>query len=59
VSEQEQFWFNLSTGKVEKGLKSKSLDRIGPFKTESEAAKALEIVKSRTKQWQEEEESEN
>jgi len=56
VNEQEQYWFNIKTKKVEKGLKSKALERIGPFKTEAEASRAEEIVRERSKEWQTEEE---
>jgi hypothetical protein len=53
------YWFNTKTKLVEFGFKSSSLDRIGPFETEKEAANAEEIVRSRAKQWQEEEKLED
>lgn len=55
MPEVEKYWYNMKTGLVEKGLKSSSLYRIGPFDTEAEAACALEIVKDRTETWEEEE----
>jgi len=55
MSEAGKFWFNTKTRKVEFGLKSSSLDRIGPFETEREAANAEEIVRLRAKKWLEEE----
>lgn len=58
-SNQPQWWFNISTKKAEFGLKSKALDRIGPFASESEAAKALEKVKERNRDWLAEEQSED
>lgn len=53
--DEERFWFNLKTLKVEKGLKSPAVYRVGPFKTEAEAANALQLLAERSKQWQEDE----
>ena len=55
MSEGAKYWFNTKTKQVEFGLKSSSLDRIGPFETDKEAANAEEIVRSRAKHWLEEE----
>ena len=55
MSETGKYWFNTKTKTVEFGLKSSSLDRIGPFESEREAAKAEEIVKERAKAWLEQE----
>ena len=49
------FWFNTVTKQVERGLKSSSLDRIGPFETEEEAKRAEEIVRARSDAWKKEE----
>ena len=49
--EPEAYWYNIETGAVEFGRKTKALDRIGPFKTAEEAARALEILRERTKAW--------
>jgi hypothetical protein len=59
MSEAAKYWFNTKTKQVEFGLKSSSLDRIGPFETEKEAANAEEIVRSRATQWLEEEKLED
>lgn len=59
MSEAAKYWFNTKTKQVEVGLKSSSLDRIGPFDNEKEAANADEIVRSRAKQWLEEEQLED
>ena len=50
-----KFWFNTKTGEVEYGLKSLSSDRLGPFETAAEAARALEIVAERARRIAEEE----
>ena len=42
------FWFNLKTKQVEHGLKSSSLDRIGPFATEAEAKNSEATVIARS-----------
>jgi hypothetical protein len=59
MSEVAKYWFNTKTKEVEYGLKSSSLDRIGPFETEREAANAEEIVRSRAEKWLEEEKLED
>lgn len=59
MTETAKYWFNTKTKKVEIGLKSSSLDRIGPFETESEAANAEEIVRLRASKWLEEEKLED
>jgi len=59
MSEESKYWFNIKTKKVEFGLKSSSLDRIGPFDTKQEAANAEEIVRSRASKWLEEEKLED
>lgn len=55
--EPEAYWYNIETGEVEFGRKTKALSRIGPFKTFEEAARALEILRERTKAWTTEEEA--
>ena len=59
MSETERYWFNTKTKQVEFGLKSSSLDRIGPFETESEAENAEETVRQRSKAWLEQEQLED
>lgn len=59
MTETAKYWFNTKTKKVEIGLKSSSLDRIGPFETESEAANAEETVRLRASKWLEEEKLED
>ena len=59
MSEESKYWFNVKTKQVEFGLKSSSLDRIGPFETEQQAANAEEIVRSRASKWLEEEKLED
>jgi hypothetical protein len=59
MSEAAKYWFNTKTKQVEFGFKSSSLDRIGPFDSEKEAANAEEIVRSRAKLWLEDEKLED
>jgi hypothetical protein len=47
----QAWWYRISTGAVEYGVKTKALDRIGPFASEEEAARALEIVRARARSW--------
>jgi hypothetical protein len=49
-----EWWFNTSTNEVEEGPQGLSMDRIGPFETPEEAARALEIVAERARRWAEE-----
>jgi hypothetical protein len=51
----EKYWYNLTTGKVEKGFESPAIDRAGPFDTPEEAANALETLRERSRAWSEDE----
>jgi hypothetical protein len=53
--DNEKYWYNFATGKVEKGFESPAIDRSGPFDTEEEAARAPEIARERSRAWAEEE----
>ena len=57
--EPEQYWFNTKSNQVEKGRLSTAIYRIGPFDTEAEASRALEILRARAKAWQDQDEAEN
>lgn len=48
------FYFNTDTGKVEQGLVSDWTNRMGPYASYDEAAKALQIVAERNRAWDEE-----
>jgi hypothetical protein len=58
MTDKPQFWFNIKTKKVERGLKSSSLDRIGPFDSEQEAKDAEDIVRRRSAAWLDDEKQE-
>lgn len=49
MTDSEKFWFNTKTNQVEFGRQSLSLDRLGPFDSEEEAGRALEIIANRAK----------
>ena len=49
-----QWWFNTNTHEVEEGAQSLSIDRLGPFDTREEAARATEIIAERARAWAEE-----
>jgi len=59
LNSNPEYWFNINTQAVEKGLLSAAPFRIGPFKTEAEAANALEVIRLRAKAWQEDDERES
>lgn len=54
-SGEDKFWYNLTTGKVERGFESPAIDRAGPFDTEEEAANAPKLLAERSRAWAEEE----
>ncbi|MBL3686992.1 methionine aminopeptidase [Leucobacter zeae] len=56
---EHTYWFNTRTGEVEEGPQSLSVDRIGPFASRDEAARANEIVAERAKRWAEEDAAED
>lgn len=51
--DSEKYWYNLNTGKVERGFESPMADRAGPFDTAEQAANAPELIKQRSAQWAE------
>ncbi|WP_125131964.1 SPOR domain-containing protein [Microbacterium sp. 10M-3C3] len=53
TADSEKYWYNLTTGKVERGFESPAIDRAGPFDTEEEAARAPEILRERSRAWAE------
>lgn len=50
-TDNEKFWYNLTTGQVERGFESPAIDRAGPFETAEEAAKAPELLRERSQAW--------
>ncbi len=55
MEQETQFWYNTKTKKVEVGPQSIALNRIGPFATAEDAARALEITAERARAIAEEE----
>jgi len=53
TGDSEKYWYNLTTGEVEKGFESPAIDRAGPFDTAEEAAKAPQILRERSRAWAE------
>ena len=51
----ESFWYNMKTGEVEFGFESPSVDRVGPFETHEEAARALETLRANSQAWEDDE----
>jgi hypothetical protein len=49
------YWYNVDTGKVETDeTKGQGDDLMGPYDTEDEASRALEIARQKTERWDEE-----
>lgn len=51
---EETYWYNTKTGEVEEGPQSLGVNRLGPFATRKEAARALEIIEERARRIREE-----
>jgi hypothetical protein len=48
----DQWWYNTKTGQVEPDDNhGKAKDILGPYKTQEEAARALDIVRERNEKW--------
>ncbi|MFT8637228.1 MAG: SPOR domain-containing protein [Pseudoclavibacter sp.] len=45
------YWFNIRTKQVEEGAQSLGVERLGPFETAAEAARAPQIVQERAQAW--------
>jgi len=52
----DTFWYNTRSGEVEEGPQSLSIDRLGPFASREEAARAPEIIAERARKIREEDE---
>lgn len=50
--EDEEFWFCLKHHRVEPRQGCRNADRLGPYRTEAEAARALDRVAERNEEWQ-------
>lgn len=52
----EHWWYCLNHGCVERGAGCANADRLGPFDSREEAARALETAKARNDAWDREDE---
>jgi hypothetical protein len=48
-----EFWVNLTSGEVEEGRQSSTVDRMGPYATREAAQHAFDTAARRTQQWDE------
>ncbi|MEV6285103.1 hypothetical protein [Kribbella sp. NPDC051770] len=46
-----EWYYNTTTGEVEPYQGAKSADRLGPYSSREEAARALEIAKEKSEAW--------
>lgn len=51
MSENEEYWFCLTHHAVETRDGCRNQDRLGPYATEAEAARALDKVEERNEAW--------
>lgn len=57
-----QYWYNTRSGQVEASddpKRARSADLLGPYSSEEEASRALEIAAERTAAWDEEDRAED
>lgn len=54
---EQKYWYNLTSGQVEHGMLSPSVDRAGPYDTAEEAAQAMDSIRARAQKWRDEEEN--
>ena len=50
IGQNTAFYYNITTGQVEREGQSKAKDLLGPFPTEEAAANALETIREREQQ---------
>ena len=48
------YYYNLATGEIEFGKRSRGFDRMGPFETLDEARQALANAQERNDAWEDE-----
>jgi len=48
---EDRWWYCLRHNRVEHNESCPGKDRLGPYKTEDEAAHALETVQKRNEEW--------
>ncbi|CAH0157942.1 hypothetical protein SRABI121_01420 [Microbacterium sp. Bi121] len=50
-SGERKYWYNTTSGEVEYGYISPSVDRVGPFDTAEAASNALQTLRERSEAW--------
>lgn len=53
MSDDQQWWYCLKHNEVEYGAGCAGKDRLGPYPTQDAAAHALETVRRRNEEWDE------
>lgn len=54
MNDSSEYFYNIRTGQVEHGRQSKGDDLMGPYASQEEASRALEIAREKTEKWDEE-----
>ena len=58
MADELKYWFNQKTRQVETGPKSLAVNRLGPFDTFEEAARAEQVIFERARKLREEDSKE-
>lgn len=56
INGEGKYWYNVSTGGIEKGPQSDWTQLLGPYDTEDEARNAMTKVQARNEAWDAEDE---
>lgn len=56
INGEGKYWYNVSTGSIEKGAQSDWTKLLGPYDTEEEARNAMSKVQARNEAWDAEDE---
>ncbi|MFC7406034.1 SPOR domain-containing protein [Georgenia alba] len=57
MSEQDEYYYDLGSGQVVRGKARGWTNRMGPYPTAEEAARAMEHAKERNEEWNAENQS--
>ena len=51
MADDDGFWYDLATGRVDQGHQKGAAHLMGPYASRAEAERALETARARTEAW--------